>query len=106
MVKMAPLAAVPHVRASSLPCSYKRASYLWRHSLHSLCSRVAMFPPQLVHYFIRKHTLPGDIVADLWAGVGTVSLEACLTGRFGIGNDVSPEAYTIIRAKLDPPRQD
>lgn len=93
-----------HVSANSLPCSYKEAPYLWRHSLHSICSRVAMFPPQLVHYFIQKYTEPGDVVADLWAGVGTTPLQGCLTGRVGIGNDISPEAYVVMRAKLDPPR--
>jgi hypothetical protein len=94
---------IRRLAASRLPNSYKASSVLWRHSLHSICSRVAMFPPQLVRYFLVRYTRPGDAVADCWAGMGAVPLEACLTGRYGIGGDISPEAYSVMRAKLYPP---
>ena len=95
---------VQHVPASQLPGSYKLAPKLWRHSLHTICSRVAMFPSQLTHYFIELYSKKGDFVIDPWAGVGTAPLQACLDGRIGIGSDLSPEAWTIMSAKLHPLR--
>jgi hypothetical protein len=97
---------IAHIPASRLPGSYKLAPRLWRHSLHTICSRVAMFPPQLTHYFIAVYSKKREVVIDPWAGVGTAPLQACLDGRTGIGSDVSPEAWTIMSAKLNPPRLD
>lgn len=92
----------PHIAASRLLWSYKEAPKLWRHSLQTICSRVAMFPPHLTHYFIEIYSKKGDFVMDPWAGVGTAPLQACLDGRIGIGSDVSPEAWVIMSAKLRP----
>ena len=89
--------------ASRLPSTYKTAQRLWRHSLHTVCSRVAMFPAQMVHYFLLRYTESGDFVADYWAGMGTVPLEASLNGRLSLGNDISPEAFAVLQAKLNPP---
>jgi len=61
-----------------------------------------MFPPQLTHYFIMLYSSRGDVVADCWAGVGTVPLQAGLDGRLGVGSDISPEAWEIMYAKLHP----
>lgn len=44
----------------------------------------------------------GDVVLDPFSGKGTAPLEACLNGRIGIGNDLSPEAYVLTRAKVRP----
>lgn len=62
-----------------------------------------MFPAQMVHYFLLRYTEPGDLVADYWAGMGTAPLEASLNGRLSLGNDLSPEAYVVLQAKLNPP---
>ena len=62
-----------------------------------------MFPAQMVHYFLLRYTEPGDLVADYWAGMGTTPLEASLNGRLSIGNDLSPEAFAVLQAKLNPP---
>jgi hypothetical protein len=93
---------VQHIAASQLHNTYKVAPKLWRHSLHTICSRVAMFPPQLTHYFIERYSSKGDVVADVWAGVGTVPLQAGLDGRFGVGSDISPEARIVMDAKIHP----
>ncbi len=50
------------------------------------------------------YTQPGDLVLDPFSGTGTAPLQACLDGRMGIGNDVSPEAYVLTAAKVDPPK--
>lgn len=96
---------VPHVDANQLSSSYKNASRTWRHSFHSICSRVASFPPNLTHYFIESYTRPGERVLDIFSGTGTAPLQACLDGRVGIGNDISPEAFLLTNAKVDPPSQ-
>ncbi|MFH0875560.1 MAG: DNA methyltransferase [archaeon] len=73
---------------------------LSRHSLHSMCSRICSFPPSLVRYFIEKYSREGQIVFDPFSGKGTAPLEALLNGRIGWGNDVSPEAYILTKAKV------
>jgi hypothetical protein len=78
----------------------------WGHSLHSLCSYMAMFPPSIPHFFIRWLTEPGDIVYDPFSGRGTTALEACLLGRIGLGSDANPMAWTLTAAKSSPPSRD
>ena len=62
-----------------------------------------MFPPQLVRYFVLRYTMSDDIVADCWGGMGSVPLESGLAGRFGVANDISPEAFAVMKAKVHPP---
>jgi len=57
----------------------------------------------MTHYFIEAYSSPGERVLDIFSGTGTSPLQACIDGRVGIGNDVSPEAYLLTRAKVDPP---
>jgi len=75
----------------------------WGHAFHAMCSYLAMFPPRLPHYFIQKFTRPGDVVLDPFCGRGTTPLQACLTGRIGIGVDLNPLAYVLTRAKVESP---
>jgi len=49
-----------------------------------------------------KYSRIGDVVLDPFSGKGTAPLEACLNGRIGVGNDLSPEAYVLTRAKVRP----
>lgn len=39
---------------------------------------------------------------DPFSGKGTAPLEACLSERIGIGNDLAPEAYVLTYAKVRP----
>jgi site-specific DNA-methyltransferase (adenine-specific) len=82
--------------------SWKRARDGWGIALHRICSRTGSFPPALAYYFIMKYSRLGDIVLDPFSGKGTAPLEACLNGRIGVGNDLSPEAYVLTRAKVRP----
>ena len=68
-----------------------------------MCSYMAMFPPNLPHYFIQRCTRPGDVVLDPFSGRGTTPLEACLEGRIGVGNDLNDLAYALTRAKVNVP---
>ena len=88
------------VRTKSTISEYPWKNDSTRHSLHRLCSRICSFPPSLVRYFILKYSSPNDVVCDPFSGKGTLPLEALIQGRIGIGNDVSPEAFVLTKAKV------
>lgn len=75
----------------------------WGHSMHSMCSYHGMFPARLANYFVQKYSQPGDVVLDPFSGRGTTALQARVSGRRVIGNDLSPLAYVLTRAKANPP---
>ena len=64
---------------------------------------MAMFPPELPHYFIERFMRPGDRVLDPFSGRGTTAVEAAAQGRYGIGNDLNPLAVALTRGKLSNP---
>jgi len=64
---------------------------------------MAMFPPELPHYFIERFTKKGDTVLDPFCGRGTAPVEAAAQGRFGVGNDLNPLAIALTRGKLSNP---
>lgn len=74
----------------------------WGHPLHSLCSYQGKLKPGLAHWLVDTFTKPGQVVLDPLAGVGTIPLEASLTGRVGLAGDLSPLAATVTTAKLRP----
>jgi hypothetical protein len=78
-------------------------SSLSSHSLHSMCSYMAMFPPRIPDRFIKKYSNVGEYVLDPFCGRGTTPLQACFLDRIGIGNDLNPIAYSITRAKIKIP---
>ena len=75
----------------------------WGHSMHTMCSYHGMFPARLANYFVQKYSKVGDVVLDPFSGRGTTVLQARMSGRQIIGNDLSPLAYVLTRAKADPP---
>ncbi|NQT01350.1 MAG: site-specific DNA-methyltransferase [Planctomycetes bacterium] len=85
---------------------WKHLPKRWGHSFHPMCSYLAMFPPGIPRYFIEQFTKPGDVVLDPFSGRGTAPLEACVSGRVGIGIDLSPLAHILTAAKVDPPTLD
>jgi hypothetical protein len=98
------LAARAQAFASELPYRVRPFSKRnWGHPLHSLCSYQGKLKPALAHHLIARFTRPGATVLDPLGGVGTVAFEACIAGRRGISNDVSPVATTCATAKLGVP---
>lgn len=91
-----------HVSSWELEDSWKYSPHGWGSSLHSLCSRTGSFPPALAYYYITRYSRIGDKVLDPFSGKGTAPLEACSSGRIGIGNDLAPEAYVLTHAKVKP----
>ena len=74
-------------------------------NLHNLCSYLAMFPPALPSYFIKKYSSVDDVVLDPFSGRGTTVLEACKLNRIGIGNDLNPLAFVLTKAKANVPEK-
>lgn len=91
-----------NISSQSLQDNWKKVGRGWGHSLHRICSRTGSFPPPLAHYFVARYSDPGQVVLDPFSGRGTVPLEACATGRIGIGSDVAPEAFVLTHAKVKP----
>lgn len=85
---------------------YKKLPYSkrnWGHGLHSLCSYQGKLKPAIAYWLVNLFSEPGQVVLDPLGGVGTIAFEACLQGRYGISNDLSPFAATVAAAKIDLP---
>ena len=78
------------------------ASQRQGHSLHEISYR-ACFKPQLPGFFIDRLTAPGEAVLDPFMGRGTTPLQAALSGRRPIGNDINPLSLLMLRPRLAPP---
>lgn len=74
--------------------------------LHTICSYMAMFPPSIPNYFIKKYSEEGDIILDPFSGRGTTALEACSLKRIGVGNDRNPLAHMLTSAKVHVPERE
>jgi DNA modification methylase len=75
----------------------------WAAPIHYMCSYMAMFPPELPHYFIERFTKKGDHVLDPFSGRGTTAVEAAAQARYGIGNDLNPLSIALTRGKISNP---
>jgi hypothetical protein len=75
----------------------------WGHPLHSLCSYQGKLKPAIAHLLVDIFVPARGRVLDPFAGVGTIPLEAALSGRTAFGFDISPPALEITRAKLGVP---
>jgi hypothetical protein len=67
---------------------------------HSIYSYPAKFIPQVVRHCIRTYTREGDLIADPFAGSGTVGLEAYLLSRNAFLLDLNPLLNYIIPLKV------
>ena len=93
-------------KANIQPSIWQDNNRRWAAPQHYTCSYMAMFPPALPHYFIRRFTEPRDIVLDPFSGRGTTAVEANAQGRIGIGNDLNDLAYVLTKGKLANPNLD
>lgn len=71
-----------------------------RHPLHSICSYLGCFPPQVPERVISKYAPKGGLVLDPFCGSGTTLAEAVRLGRRAIGIDLNPLAVAVSRAKI------
>ena len=71
-------------------------------TLHEVSYR-ACFKPQLPAWFITRHTNPGDLVHDPFAGRGTTAIEAALHGRRVATSDINPLSRILTEPRLELP---
>ena len=76
-----------------------RAASPRRSSLHSLCTYLGSFPPELPAEYINRYTSSGQRVLDPFCGSGTTILTARQHGREGVGIDRNPLAFCVSSAK-------
>lgn len=67
---------------------------------HQFYRYPARFSPRFVRAAIEALSSPGDVVLDPYMGGGTTIVEAHITGRRSIGNDVNSLALFVATAKL------
>jgi hypothetical protein len=82
----------------------------WKHScahsecsLHQLSPYIGKLKSSIAGELIERYSEPGDLIADPFAGAGTIPLEAAIRGRGAFGSDISPYATVLTKAKLSPP---
>ncbi len=68
-------------------------------NLHEIAYR-ACFKPALPEYFIQRYSKKGDFVYDPFAGRGTTIIEAALSGRNIIANDINPISSILSQGRL------
>jgi hypothetical protein len=61
-----------------------------------------MFPTTFADRVIRRHSRPGQLVLDPFAGRGTSVFSAAIADRFGVGIEVNPVGWIYARTKLRP----
>jgi hypothetical protein len=71
-------------------------------SIHEISYR-ACFKPQLPRFFIDLLTRKGDVVYDPFSGRGTTVIEAGLSGRDVIANDINPLSRIMTEPRFFPP---
>ncbi|MDD5242033.1 MAG: DNA methyltransferase [Sulfuricella sp.] len=72
-------------------------------TLHQLSPYIGKLKSSIAHDLILNYSPPRGLVADVFAGSGTVLLEAVRLGRRAFGVDSSPYAALLSRAKLSAP---
>jgi hypothetical protein len=79
------------------PCAHTECT------LHQLSPYIGKIKSSIAGELIERYSKPGDVVADPFAGAGTIPLEAALRGRRAFGADISAYAGILVKAKLSPP---
>ena len=79
------------------PCTHTEST------LHQLSPYIGKLKSVIARDLIMQYSKPGDLIADMFCGSGTVPLEAALLGRRVFASDASSYAITLTRAKLQAP---
>lgn len=78
----------------------------WGSPLHSLCSYQGKLKPSIAHFLVNGFTEPGHVVLDPLSGAGTIPLEAMLSGRKAVANDLQELGFILSSAKVSGPNFD
>jgi hypothetical protein len=79
------------------PCTHQECS------LHQLSPYIGKLKSSIAQDLILKYSKPGELVADMFCGSGTVPLEAARLGRRVFASDASIYAVTLTQGKLQAP---
>ena len=88
---------------SNLLPSWEQSCTNTESTLHQLSPYIGKLKSSIAADLIKSLCPPGGLVADVFAGSGTVLLEAVRLGRRTFGVDSSPYAALLSRAKLTAP---
>ena len=92
------------IRTPSSAPSYWAASCTHQEcSLHQLSPYIGKLKSIIAHDLILQYSKPGELVADIFCGSGTVPLEAARLGRRVFASDTNIYAVTLTRGKLEAP---
>lgn len=70
------------------------------HPLHSMCTYLGTFPPEVPRALIETWLPEEGVVLDPFCGRGTTLVEAALADRPFVGLDLNPLAVAVSRAKM------
>ena len=79
------------------PCTHQECS------LHQLSPYIEKLKSSIAQDLILRYSNPGEFVADMFGGSGTVPLEAARLGRRVFASDASLYAVTLTQGKLQAP---
>jgi SAM-dependent methyltransferase len=79
------------------PCTHQECS------LHQLSPYIGKLKSSITQDLILRYSKPGELVADMFCGSGTVPLEAARLGRRVFASDTSIYAVTLTQGKLQAP---
>lgn len=79
------------------PCIHQECS------LHQLSPYIGKLKSSITQDLILRYSKPGELVADMFCGSGTVPLEAARLGRRVFASDTSIYAVTLTQGKLQAP---
>lgn len=88
---------------SNLSPSWEGSCTSTESTLHQLSPYIGKLKSSIARDLILNFAPPSGLVADVFAGSGTVLLEAVRLGRRAFGVDISPYAALLSRAKLSAP---
>jgi adenine-specific DNA methylase len=91
------------LRARRAPEWWKEPCANTECTLHQLSPYIGKIKSSIAGELVERYSKPGDLVADCFAGAGTIPLEAAIRGRRAFGADISPYARILSIAKLSPP---
>ncbi len=97
----APTEHVPSEGIDYFVNEYWTAAQRQAHRLHEISYR-ACFKPALPEFFIDRLTQPGDRVYDPFSGRGTTALQAGLSRRGPVANDINPLSAMLVAPRLIP----
>ena len=86
--------APPHWRT---PCTHTECT------LHQISPYIGKLKSRIAADLITSYSRPGDLVADVFCGSGTIPLEALRLGRRAFASDTNPYAMVLTQGKLDAP---